>query len=81
MGGYEIQGARLFSEVPGGRTRSNGQKFKHWKFCLNSRKHLFTVRVVKHWYVVQRVCGVSILGDIQSLTGHCPGQPALGDNA
>lgn len=27
--------------------------------------------------VVLRTCGVSILGDIEKLSGHSPGQPAL----
>ena len=31
--------------------------------------------------VAQRVCGDSILGDIQSPAGHSPGQPAEGDPA
>lgn len=73
--------ARLFLVVPGGRTRGNGQQLKHWKFHLNSKNHYFTVRVIKHWYVAEKGCGVSILRDIQSLTGHYPGQPALGDPA
>lgn len=27
----------------------------------------------------QRECAVSIFGEVQNLTGHCPEQPALGD--
>ncbi|KFV80737.1 hypothetical protein N308_09519, partial [Struthio camelus australis] len=27
----------------------NGHKLKYKKLCLNIRKNLFTLRVVKHW--------------------------------
>lgn len=29
--------------------------------------------------VVCTGCEVSVLGEVQNPTGHCPGQPALGD--
>ncbi|GAB0206078.1 hypothetical protein GRJ2_003073400 [Grus japonensis] len=47
-GGCQEDRVKLFSLVPGDRTRHNGHKLKHRRLCLNNEKHFFTVKVTEH---------------------------------
>lgn len=62
--------ARVFSVMTRDRTRDNGHRQKHRKFCLNtvSEGGRALAQVAQGGY------GVSILGDIQKPFGQNPGQ-------
>lgn len=61
------------------RTRGNGHKLKHGRLCLNLWKSFFYCESYgAQARVAQRGCVVSILGDIQRLSGHDLGQLAVG---
>lgn len=47
--------ARLFSAVPCDGARGSEHKLKYRRFPLNTRKHIFTVRVTEHWHRFLRV--------------------------
>lgn len=54
--------------------------WKTFNYILTLKNPKPIMRAVKHQHkhqVAQRGCAVFILGDIQNLTGHCPGQPAV----
>ena len=78
-GNKQMDYTRLFSVVCRHRTRSNGLKVVHRKFCTNMWKNFFTVRMMEHWNSVPRGCGVSFYGDIQDLAGHLPVGPIVGN--
>jgi len=48
-GGRQMDEARLFLVVCSNRTWSNGIKLEHRKFCTNTSKNLFAVRMIEHW--------------------------------
>lgn len=48
MGEHEDKGAKLSSVLHTDKISGNGQKLKHMKLHLNTRKNFFTGRVVKH---------------------------------
>lgn len=60
--------------------QDNGYKLKDGKFLLSIRKNLFYSEAGQTLVLVaRRYCNISMLGDIQILTGYGAGQPALVD--
>lgn len=53
----------------------NGYKLHQGKFLLAGK--FLSMRVAKPWSRTKGKVGISILGDIQTLLGHCPEQPEL----
>ena len=41
----QMVGSKLFSVVCNNRTRDSGQNLEHGKYCVNTRKNIFIVRV------------------------------------
>jgi len=80
MGAKKEEGASAFSVVPTDRTRGNGHELKH-RLHLNTRNTSVHSGWSNSGIGCLGCCGVSLLGDIQKLSGHGPGQPALGGHA
>lgn len=66
---------------PSEGARGNGHKLKFVKSYLNVRELCYCEGGQILEQLAQRVCGVSILREIQNLRGHSPEEPALGDPA
>lgn len=82
MEGNEDEVGRLFSVELSDKTRGNGHKLKKMKFHQKTRKHFFTVRVVKQLeYIAKRGCGVTFCGDTQNPTRRRLGHIALSNPA
>lgn len=86
QGRSQVHGARLFSML----CRSNGHELEDRNFHLNMRKSTlqtgfqgipYSFCCESDWAlepVTQKGCGAFLSGDLQTLSGNGPGQPALG---
>lgn len=72
-----MDGARLLSEVHSDRMRGNTCSCNMENSNPVSGKNFLTVRVLKHWTGTQSSGVISILGDIQHLTGQSIKQPHI----
>ena len=71
-GERQMDEAKFFLMVCSDRTRSNGLKLEHRKFCANMQKNFFMVGMTEHWSRLPREVvggGVSFCGDIQDPAG------------
>ena len=68
-GGRQMDEARLFLMACSDRTRSNGLKLEHRKFCTNMQKNFFMVHVKGDEALEQFA---QRHGDIQDSSGHLP---------
>jgi len=69
----------LFSVLPSDRKIDSEHTLKYRKFYLNTGRKTPNLCPTPTQLAQERF-GISILGDIQSPSGHGAGQPALGDH-
>jgi len=77
LDGYKEDRAKLFSVMPSNRTRGNRHKLKDEVPSKYQDALLYYVGARALARAAQRVCGASMLGDLQKLPGHGPGQPSV----
>lgn len=63
-GRYKEDGARIFSVVPGVRTKGKGHRLEYWRLHPNIRKHCCIVQVLEQWQRLPRELGSPPLQDV-----------------